>query len=97
MDENENVDVPAVETPVPTPETVELVDHVITQEDLDLNPELVAEGIVVGDVIGLPITDTPLTPEEIGEIIKQRPELAGKLPNPAVETPAVEEAEPAAE
>ena len=32
----------------------EFEDHTITQEDLDLNPELVEEGIKVGDVVGLP-------------------------------------------
>lgn len=33
---------------------VELEDHVITQEDLDNNPDLVKEGVKIGDVIGLP-------------------------------------------
>jgi len=35
----------------------ELVDHVVTQEDLDLNPELAEEGTKVGDVIQIPKED----------------------------------------
>jgi hypothetical protein len=34
-----------------------IVEHTITQEDMDNNPELAAQGIKVGDVIGL--TDQP--------------------------------------
>lgn len=37
----------------------ELVEHVITQEDLDNNPQFVEEGIKVGDVI-----QRPAVPEE---------------------------------
>ena len=40
----------------------ELVDHVLTQEDLDAAPELVAEGFKVGDTIQLPKVE-----EETGE------------------------------
>lgn len=35
-------------------ESGELVDHVITQEDLDNNPDLVEQGVKVGDTIQLP-------------------------------------------
>lgn len=35
----------------------ELVDHEVTQEDLDTKPELVAEGVKVGDIIKVPKTD----------------------------------------
>jgi len=34
-----------------------VVEHIVTQEDLDNNPELINEGIKVGDVIG--ITQNP--------------------------------------
>jgi hypothetical protein len=33
---------------------VESVEHVVTQEDLDNNPELVTEGVAVGDTIMVP-------------------------------------------
>lgn len=33
---------------------VEMRDHVITQEDLDNNPGLAEEGVVVGDTIEVP-------------------------------------------
>jgi len=36
----------------------ELIDHVVTQEDLDLNPELAEEGTKVGDVIQIPKEET---------------------------------------
>lgn len=34
------------------------VEHVITQEDLNLNPQLTQEGVVVGEVVTLPVIDT---------------------------------------
>jgi hypothetical protein len=34
-----------------------LVDHTLTQEDLDENPDLVTEGLKVGDVIQIPAED----------------------------------------
>lgn len=34
-----------------------MVDHVLDQEDLDENPELVAEGLKVGDVVRIPAED----------------------------------------
>ena len=39
---------------------VETVDHEVTQEDLDANPELVEEGVKVGDIIQYPKTDADL-------------------------------------
>lgn len=36
--------------------------HVVTQEDLDTNPELVSQGVKVGDTIQLPDTDSEITP-----------------------------------
>ena len=35
----------------------ELVDHVVTQDDLDLNPEWVEQGVEVGETIEIPKTD----------------------------------------
>ena len=40
------------------------VEHVITQEDLDVNPELVENGIKVGDKILVNNPKTPVTPQE---------------------------------
>jgi hypothetical protein len=31
-----------------------LIDHTVTQEDLDLNPDLVDEGVVVDEVVQIP-------------------------------------------
>ena len=39
------------------------VEHVITQEDLDVNPELVENGIKVGDKILVNNPKTPITEE----------------------------------
>ena len=39
----------------------EMVDHTITQEDLDANPDLVTEGVKVGDVVQLPKADDTTT------------------------------------
>ncbi len=43
---------PAVETPVE--DAKEAVDHEVTQEDLDTNPDLVEAGVKVGDTIQVP-------------------------------------------
>ena len=40
-------------------EETEVVDHVLTQEDLDAAPELVTEGFKVGDTIQLPKVEEP--------------------------------------
>jgi hypothetical protein len=60
----------------------EIVGHVISAEDREMNPELATEGVAVGDVIGLPISDEPLTEEQKAEIIAQHPDLADKLEKP---------------
>lgn len=44
-EENTNVEAEVVETPA--------IEHEISAEDLELNPELVEEGVVVGDVVEL--------------------------------------------
>ena len=57
---------PAVETPkeeLSTTETTsmtpeETFDHVVTQVDLDTNPDLVTEGVKVGETIQIPVKDT---------------------------------------
>jgi len=43
-----------IEAQAPTPQTV---DHVVTEEDLEKNADLVAEGVQVGDVIQVPAAD----------------------------------------
>lgn len=54
---------------------VEEVKHVITQEDLDANPELISEGIQVGETVILP----PITKsEEIEEIKETAPKKPSK-------------------
>jgi hypothetical protein len=35
----------------------EMEDHTVTEEDLEANPELVAQGIKVGDVIKVPVAE----------------------------------------
>jgi hypothetical protein len=42
-----------------------MIDYEVTQEDLDKNPDLVTQGVVVGDVIQIPADATQTTPEEI--------------------------------
>lgn len=60
---------------------VELVDHEISQEDLDMNPDLVEEGVKVGEVIQLPVVS--LSEEEMIEvkkdIEKKQPSLFKKI------------------
>ncbi len=48
----------------------ETIDHEVTQEDLDNNPELVAAGVAVGDTIQIPKDATQTTPEEIKADVK---------------------------
>lgn len=47
---------------------IEMVEHVITQEDLDNNPELIGEGVQIGETIQLPVVN--ITDEEM-EVIKE--------------------------
>ena len=46
---------------------VQMFDHIITQEDMDMNPCLIGE-VEVGDVIGIPLEGA--TPEQITELIE---------------------------
>lgn len=48
-------------------ENVEMVDHVITQEDLDNNPDLVTEGVQVGETIQLPVVPREDVVAALGE------------------------------
>lgn len=41
----------------PAVEVDEMIDHVVTQEDLDNNPELFQEGVKVGDTVQLPVAN----------------------------------------
>jgi hypothetical protein len=41
-----------------------VVEHVVTQEDLDNNPELAEQGIKVGDVVGIAEKPSPVEEEE---------------------------------
>lgn len=52
-------------------DNIHLVDYILTQEDLENNPELVDEGLVDGDIIGIPFPiekskedSKPATPPE---------------------------------
>lgn len=57
--------------PASMPEGV--VEHTITQEDMDNNPELAEQGIKVGDVVGIaekPLTEEA-TPEDDGKPVRQ--------------------------
>lgn len=54
-------------TPTPEEAPVETIDHVLTQEDLDANPELVEQGLEVGDMIQLPADAEVLPEEEVAE------------------------------
>lgn len=83
-DSNINLDIPALLADGSI-EAIELVDHVITQEDLDLNPSLVTEGVKVGDVIGLPpLSDEPLTDEQKSEIEKEHPGSFPEVVEPTI-------------
>ncbi len=56
--------------------------HVVTEEDLRLNPEMVEAGVKVGDTIGIP-TESDLTPEEEAkahtDFLKEHPEYASNI------------------
>lgn len=46
--------------------------HIVTQEELDLNPELIEAGVQVGDEIDLPESDLPESEEiEEAEVIEE--------------------------
>ncbi len=47
-------------TPLPASTTI---DHEVTQEDLDTNPDLVAQGVKVGDIIQIDKKDCVDAPE----------------------------------
>lgn len=36
------------------PAEIDMIDHVVTQEDLDNNPQLAAEGVKLGETIQVP-------------------------------------------
>lgn len=60
VEENGDPDAPSEEE--------KLEDHVVTQEDLDNNPELVTEGVSVGDTIQVAVSeDESVEGEEAGE------------------------------
>lgn len=67
------------------PKSVPMVDHVVTQEDLDNNPELVGQ-INVGDVIQIPVDESqeeePLDPaqEEEDEDDEPSPDVQAESP-----------------
>ena len=46
------------------------IEHVVTKEDLDNNPELGAQGVKEDEVIEIPVDDTQATPEEIAADVK---------------------------
>jgi len=56
------------------------IEHIITQDDLNMNPDLVAEGIEVGEEITIP-ADAQFTPEEVNDLQEEywNP-LTGEVP-----------------
>lgn len=59
-----------------------IIEHTITQEDMDMNPEMADQGIKVGQVIGIP--------KDIYQDLK----LSNKKDIPSKETPATEKGVP---
>lgn len=70
----------------------EFVDHILTDEDLANNPELAAEGLKVGDVIGIPaeaeaIIQGEEAEEEAAEVVEEAtPVEAEAIPVETAET-----------
>jgi len=56
------------------------IEHTITQEDLDMNPDLVEAGVEVGEEITIPV-DAQFTPEEVNDLQEEywNP-LTGEVP-----------------
>lgn len=52
-----------------TETTEEVIEHKLTDEDLEMNPELVEEGLKTGDVVEVPIETT----EEVIEVEENEP------------------------
>lgn len=48
------------ELPTAEVNTPEIIEHEISQEDLDINPVLVEEGVEVGDVVELEMSGEPI-------------------------------------
>jgi hypothetical protein len=55
-----------------TETTEEVIEHKLTNEDLEMNPDLVDEGLKVGDVVDVPIETTETT-EEVIEKDEKKP------------------------
>ena len=53
------------------------MEHIVTKEDLELNPELVEEGVKEGDIIDIPEGEP--TEEEIEEVETEEPSQGGDL------------------
>lgn len=49
---------------------VEMFDVTVTEEILEMNPDLREQGVQVGEVIQVPVDDTQNSPEEIAEDVK---------------------------
>ena len=52
-------------------DNVAKVDHVVTQEDLDNNPEMVAQGVTVGETIQIPVVASNNVAEEVKAAAKK--------------------------
>lgn len=61
---------------------VETFPHVVTEMDLQINPELSENGVKVGDTIGIPV-NSDLTPEEFKEakeeLLEENPEFENQI------------------
>lgn len=67
----------------------EFVDHILTEEDLANNPELAAEGLNVGDVIGIPAeAEAIIQGEETAEVVEEAAPVEAVEAVEAVETEA---------
>lgn len=54
----------AAEKAVKAAKQPEMVKHIVTAEDLETNPDLVAQGVEIGDEIEIPKTDDGAKPKK---------------------------------
>lgn len=59
--------------------STDTIDHVLTEQDLTENPELVEEGLAEGDTIELPIVDDIEDVEEVANVEVRDVEELGSI------------------
>ena len=52
--------------------TAQMIDHEVTQDDLDKNPDLVADGVKVGDVIQIAVEEGKDESTEVADAVKNK-------------------------